>query len=128
MRPTRAILLTVALLLCSFSFGGAATEQTAGSAEKSAKRSEHWSLQPLKKPELPRGNFRNPIDAFITEALTKKGLAMSAVSDRRTLIRRLSFDLLGLPPTPEEIDAFLKNRSARAYEELVEHLLASPRY
>jgi hypothetical protein len=71
---------------------------------------------------------RNPIDAFILHRLEKQGMKPSPEADRRTLLRRLSFDLLGLPPTPAEIDAFLHDRSPDAYERLVERLLASPCY
>ena len=71
---------------------------------------------------------RNPIDAFITARLEKEGLKPSAEADRTTLIRRLSFDLLGLPPTPEEVQSFLKDSSPVAYEKLVDRFLASPRY
>ena len=71
---------------------------------------------------------RNPIDGFIRSKLAEQGLTPSPEADRRTLIRRLSFDLIGLPPTPEETSAFLADKSADAYERLVERLLASPRY
>ncbi len=94
-----------------------------------------WSLQEVVRPavpELPPGETsswpRNEIDRFIIEGLHKRSLAPTPEADRRTLIRRLSFDLLGLPPTPEEIDAFEKDTSADAYERLVERLLASPHY
>ena len=101
---------------------------------KSARtRSEHWSLQPLKAPKVPvvgsaQRSLRNPIDAFILARLITNSLALSPEADRATLIRRLNFDLIGLPPTPEEIDAFVASKSPRAYEELVERLLASPHY
>ena len=89
----------------------------------------HWSFQPLKIPAVPRGGKEsNPIDSFINARLAEKGLSMSAAADRVTLIRRLSFDLVGLPPTPREIDEFVHNKSPRAYEDLVDRLLASPRY
>ena len=71
---------------------------------------------------------RTPIDAFILSELEKRGLSPSPEADRRTLIRRLTFDLLGLPPTPEEIDAFVGDPSPDAYESLVDRLLASPHY
>ncbi len=90
-----------------------------------------WSLQPLVRPSVPAislGWVNNPIDAFILDRLDKQGMKPSAEADRRTLIRRLSFDLLGLPPTPAEIDAFVHDRSPDAYERLVERLLASPHY
>ena len=90
-------------------------------------RSEHWSLQPFRAPTLP-GNGGNAIDAFIGARLAKDSLALSPEADRATLIRRLSFDLIGLPPSPEEIAAFVKSESPRAFEELVDRLLASPQY
>ena len=99
-----------------------------------ASQSDWWSLKPLLRPAVPRvgvvktGWAANAIDAFILAKLGEKGLAPSPEADRRTLIRRLSFDLLGLPPEPEEVDAFENDRSADAYERLVERLLASPNY
>jgi mono/diheme cytochrome c family protein len=90
-----------------------------------------WSLQPLAKPEPPRLEstwVRTPIDAFILARLQREGLGPSAEADRRTLIRRLTFDLHGLPPTPEEVAAFLADAASDAYERLVDRLLASPRY
>ncbi|RUL87618.1 DUF1553 domain-containing protein [Tautonia sociabilis] len=91
-----------------------------------------WSLSPLTRPEIPSvratEGIRNPIDAFIRSRLEAEGLAPSPEADRRTLIRRLTFDLLGLPPTPEEIDAFLADDHPDAYDRLVDRLLASPRY
>jgi hypothetical protein len=71
---------------------------------------------------------RNPIDAFVLANLEKRGLTFSPPADRRTLIRRIYFDLIGLPPTPEEIDAFLNDLAPNAYEKLVERLLESPRF
>ncbi len=90
-------------------------------------RSEHWSLQPLRDPPVAE-NGGSAIDAFIASRLAKDGLALSPEADRTTLIRRLSFDLIGLPPSPEEIAAFVKNESPTAYAELVDRLLASPHY
>ena len=90
-----------------------------------------WSLKPVSHPEPPRSNSkwpRSPIDAFILAKLREQGLSPSPEADRRTLIRRLTYDLHGLPPTPEEIDAFLADEAANAYEKLVDRLLASPRY
>jgi mono/diheme cytochrome c family protein len=92
----------------------------------------HWAYQPLKNPPTPavkqRDWVRAPIDAFVLAQLEAKGLTPSPPADRRTLIRRLSFDLIGLPPTPAEIDAFLADTSPEAYEKVVERLLASPHY
>jgi len=91
-----------------------------------ANPADWWSFQPLKKPTVPAGV--NPIDALVRATLSSKGLSPSPLADRRTLIRRLYFDLTGLPPTPEEVDAFLKDDSPQAYDTLVDRLLASPHY
>ena len=88
-----------------------------------------WSLQPIRRPAVPavkdRQWGRTPIDAFLLAGLEAKGLAPAPEADRRTLIRRVTFDLTGLPPTPEEIDAFLTDAAADAYDKLVDRLLAS---
>jgi hypothetical protein len=93
----------------------------------------HWAYTPLLKPEVPAirnppAPVRNPIDAFILEKLAAKNLRPSPEADRRTLLRRLSLDLTGLPPSPEEVDAFVNDNSPRAYERQVERLLNSPHY
>jgi len=97
----------------------------AGPKVADAKQS-HWAFQPVRRPEVPAK--ANAIDFLVSAKLAERGLALSAEADRRTLIRRLNFDLIGLPPTPEEIDAFIADADPRAYEKLVERLLASPRY
>src|SRR5262245_38257669 len=95
-------------------------------------RQTHWAYQPVHRPALP--SVRAPkwlhgrLDAFVLARLEGAGLSPSAQADRRTLIRRLSFDLLGLPPTPEEVEAFSTDTSPDAYGRLVDRLLASPRY
>ena len=86
-----------------------------------------WSLTPLVKPTVP-GGAANPLDAFIFAKLAEKHLAPSPEADRRTLIRRLCYDLTGMPPTAEEVETFVADRDAQAYEKLVERLLASPRH
>jgi len=92
-------------------------------------QSAHWSLQRLNEPVAPQTREGiSPIDAFVTARLATNGLALSPAADRATLIRRLSFDLIGLPASPREIDDFVQNQSPKAYEELVERLLASPHY
>ncbi|MFM8893038.1 MAG: DUF1549 domain-containing protein, partial [Planctomycetia bacterium] len=94
-----------------------------------ARRRQWWSLQPIRRPEVPAAAAgTHPIDAFIGRSLAEKGLTPSPPADRRTLIRRLSFDLTGLPPSPEEVEAFVADGSPHAYEALVERRLASPRY
>lgn len=90
-----------------------------------------WSLQPLTKPSVPESSddwVRTPIDAFVLQQLQQQGLEYSEEADRRTLMRRLSFDLLGLPPTPEEVDAFVADPDPRAYEKLVDRFLKSEHY
>jgi mono/diheme cytochrome c family protein len=91
-----------------------------------------WSFQPIRRPDVPRagpsGLARTPVDAFLLARLQQRGLSFAPEADRRTLIRRLTFDLTGLPPTPEEVDAFLADPAPDAYERLVDGLLASPRY
>jgi hypothetical protein len=91
-----------------------------------------WSLQPIRRPAIPavkdRSLPRNSIDAFLLAALEAKGLSFAPEADRRTLIRRVTFDLVGLPPTPEEIDAFVSDTRPDACERVVDRLLASPHY
>ncbi|MBI3416069.1 MAG: DUF1553 domain-containing protein [Verrucomicrobia bacterium] len=93
---------------------------------------QHWAFKAPMLPALPAVKskrwVRNPIDQFIFAKLEQKNLTPAPEADRRTLIRRLSFDLLGLPPSSAEVDAFEKDRRANAYERLVERLLASPHY
>ncbi len=87
-----------------------------------------WSLKPVVKHAPPGRAAANPIDAFISARLEREQLTMSSEADRRTLCRRVYFDLIGLPPTPAEIDAFVADPGPGAYEELVDRLLADPRH
>ena len=94
---------------------------------------EHWAWNPPKRPILPHSTesaewARNGIDHFILDRLLLEGLQPAPAADRHTLIRRLSLDLTGLPPSPEEVDAFLSDSSSAAYEKLVDRLLKSPHY
>ena len=92
----------------------------------------HWAYVAPERHPIPvvkqASWVRNPIDAFILGKLEAKGIAPSPEADRRTLIRRLSLDLIGLPPTPSDVDAFIKDKDPRAYERLVDRLLESPHY
>lgn len=92
----------------------------------------HWSFRPRSRPPVPALTdaewVRNDLDAFILQRLRKQKLPPAAEADRVTLIRRLTFDLIGLPPTPEQIDAFVRDPADDAYEKLVERLLASPHH
>ncbi len=96
------------------------------------RKTDHWSFQPLTRPATPQVTNprwpRNPIDAFVLARLEAAGLQPSAEADRATLVRRLSLDLLGLPPTVEQVDEFLCDSGCDAYGRLVDRLLASPHY
>src|ERR1051326_2120983 len=93
---------------------------------------EYWAFRPLTNPRVPQvrstAAVKTPVDVFLLSALEKKGLAFAPPIDRRRLIRRVSLDLLGLPPTPAEVEAFVADPDPRAYEKLVDRLLASPHY
>ena len=89
----------------------------------------HWAYQPITKPAVPKiDGVTNPIDAFIRAKLREKGIAPASPADRMTLIRRLSYDLTGLPPTPAEADAFAADTSPDAYAKLVDRLMGMPQY
>jgi len=94
--------------------------------------SNHWAFQPVKRPPVPKvknqGWVRNPIDAFAAAKQEEKKVVPLAPAEKPVLLRRVYLDLIGLPPTPEEIRAFLANGSPTAYEKVVDGLLASPRY
>ncbi len=100
--------------------------------DQGAKWDSHWAYVPPKRPELPaagQGTWaRNPIDQFILARLEREGLKPSPEADPLALLRRVTYDLTGLPPTPAEVDAFLADKSPDAYERRVDALLASPRY
>ncbi len=109
-----------------------------GGAMAKAKAAEawrlHWAFQPVKKPAPPivqhSDRVQNPIDAFILAELDSRRLTLAPVADRRTLLRRATFDLIGLPPTPQEIDAFESDTDADApaFAKVIDRLLASPHY
>ncbi|SVC77886.1 uncharacterized protein METZ01_LOCUS330740, partial [marine metagenome] len=92
----------------------------------------HWAFQPITKPNLPEVKnkewIRNPIDQFILARLEAKGLSPSPIASEHTLVRRLSLDLIGLPPEPKEVEAFRKDKAPDAYIKLVKRLVASPHY
>src|SRR5207302_1442636 len=95
-------------------------------------RRKHWAFQPLKTYAVPAVLHKNwprsPIDHFLLAKLEATGLAPAEPTDKRTLIRRATYDLIGLPPTPAEIDSFLADDSPQAFEKVVDRLLASPHY
>ena len=92
----------------------------------------HWSFKPPVRPKLPAVKnarwVKTPIDAFILAKLEAAGIAPSPEADRLTLIRRVTLDLTGLPPTPDEVEAFVSDATPDAYERLVDRLLASPHF
>lgn len=92
----------------------------------------YWFFQPVKRPDVPTVQAKelvaNEIDAFLLAKLEPMGLSLAAEADRRTLIRRAHFDLIGLPPTPERVEAFVADQAPDAFARLIEELLASPHY
>ena len=97
-------------------------------AKPSIARAAHWAYVAPKRPRLPNVRASNPIDKFVLARLQKEGLKPSPAADRVTLIRRVTLDLIGLPPTPAEVDAFVNDRSPNAYEKVVDRLFANPHY
>ena len=96
-----------------------------------AAEKKHWAYQPVRDPQPPAAvspEWKTPIDRFIKAKLDEKGLKAFARTDKRTLLRRVTYDLTGLPPTPEEVDAFVADVSPKALEKVVDRLLASPAY
>jgi hypothetical protein len=106
----------------------------AGLETYTAAERRHWAFQKRQRPEPPTPAaadaawIKNPIDAFVIAKLRKEGLAPAPKADRATLIRRVTFDLTGLPPTPAEVTAFVTDKRPDAYEKLIDRLLASPQY
>lgn len=111
-----------------------ATDDDANEPESSVgqQQSDHWAFRPPLRPAVPTVStserVRNPIDAFVIAALEAKGLSLSAEASREVLLRRASFDLIGLPPSPDEVRAFLADLDENAYDQLIDRLLASDHY
>ena len=112
-----------------------ASSDTSGTAEASKNEqpvTRHWAFVPPQRPPVPQVNDdgwgRSPVDAFILQELEKRGIRPSPPADRRTLLRRVYLDLIGLPPTAEEVEGFLQDKSAGAYGRVVEDLLSRPQY
>ena len=120
------------LMLGIISLAPAADPAPVDEPPLTAKDRNHWAFKPPVRPKAPTVHepawVRNPVDAFILARLGKEGLHPSPRADKRTLLRRASFDLTGLPPTLKEIDDFLGDTSADAYDKVVDRLLSSPRY
>jgi Protein of unknown function (DUF1553)/Protein of unknown function (DUF1549)/Planctomycete cytochrome C len=96
--------------------------------ELAKKKSDHWSFQPLHRPAVPLPSEVIPIDGFVLKRLSKDGLSLSPPAEKRRLIRRLYLVMHGLPPTPQQVDEFLKDKGEDAWPRLVERVLESPRY
>ncbi len=89
---------------------------------------KHWAFQPIQRPAPPEPGAENPIDRFILAKLKARGLQFAPPASKGVLIRRVTLDLIGLPPTPQEVDAFIADQSPDAYQKLIDRLLASPHY
>ena len=96
--------------------------------ESGAKYEKHWAFVPPVKSDIPRSDVSHPIDAFVRATLAQNNLSPTQEADKATLYRRLSFDLIGLPPSPEDLAEFLADDSPNAYENAVDRLLDSPHY
>jgi hypothetical protein len=103
-----------------------------GTVQSPNSDSKHWAFEPVRCPQVPAVRDaswpRTPIDRFILAKLEANGLAPAPPADRLTLLRRVTFDLIGLPPAPEEIEAFVSDASSDAFDKVIERLLASPHY
>src|ERR1051326_7085480 len=100
----------------------------ATSGQSSPAGSTWWAFRSPVKSTVPKAGVANSIDNFLLAKLHDKGLSFAPAADRRTLIRRVTFDLTGLPPSPEEVDAFTNDRSKDAWTKVIDRLLTSPRY
>ncbi len=133
MRPTSGLCCFVFLsVAAAFGAGGENTTAITGKDPFTPAQRKYWAFQPVHRADAPlvrnTGWGANQIDRFILAKLEAKGIQPAPAADRITLLRRVSFDLTGLPPTPEEVDAFLADQSVNAYEKVVDRLLASPHY
>ncbi len=131
-----AIALLTISFLCAHAGESPSSEGVDAGLGKASSRDEaarkHWSFQSVRRPKLPEVRDRRwvstPLDAFVLAGLERAGLEPAAPADKATLLRRVSLDLIGLPPTPAEVDEFLADSTAGAYARVVERLLASPHY
>lgn len=132
MKSRRALPIWVGAVVSAWAASGAGLESAADHSPASGSgattnNTRSWALLSLTRPAVPRGPS-HPIDAFVRAKLDQRGIRGSSEADRRTLARRLHFDLTGLPPTAEAVEAFVADRDPRAYDAMVDRLLASPQY
>lgn len=129
--PSSKRKMTIAVLISAWALA-AASPEIAQKDVFSASQRKLWSLQKVARPGVPAVKDKDwvstPVDAFVLSRLESKALQPSKPADRVTLLRRVSLDLIGLPPTPEEVDAFVADQSPNAWEKLIDRLLASPQY
>ena len=120
------------VILLGASILSAAASRPALAADADPAEQRHWSYRPIVRPDVPpaagRAWARNAIDLFVLRRLLREGIVPSPVAGRETLIRRVTLDLIGLPPTPREVAAFIKDKRPGAYQRVVDRLLASPHY
>ncbi|MBY0456557.1 MAG: PSD1 and planctomycete cytochrome C domain-containing protein, partial [Gemmataceae bacterium] len=133
MPPNKPLPADVVAVLAEWVKAGAALPADIGKEPAAGDPKKHWAFQPVKEPAVPqirnpKHEIRNEIDAFVLAKLRDKGLSLAPRADKRTLVRRAYFDLTGLPPRAEEVEAFVKDDSPDAWEKLLDKLLASPQY
>src|SRR5262249_16923850 len=127
MPPDKALTAEQVATLETWIRNGAAYPESPSAAPKNA--APHWAFQPIHEPRIPDNpSTQNPIDALVAANLESTGLNLSPRADKRTLIRRAFFDLIGLPPTWEQVNDFERDESPLAFEKIVDQLLASPHY
>ena len=121
-------LLCCLVLTAAAASSEGATARDPGGSVFTAYQLKHWAFQPIGTPAVPVGQYRNGVDAFVATKLAERGIAPASRARKVALIRRATFDLHGIPPTPDEVDAFLSDHSPGAFARVIERLLASPRY
>jgi hypothetical protein len=134
MPPGKAVKLSAGQIavLRGWIDAGAKSDQPESAEPVFTAARQHWAFRPLRRPALPavrdRSRAASPVDLFLTARLEEKGLTYAPEADRPALLRRASLDLIGLPPTPEELDSFLADTSPDAWEKVIDRLLASPHF
>ena len=126
-RKIGPILCCAAILACTAIASGA-TASITGEPQFPEHQRSHWAFQPVADPDVPTSSGSHPVDAFVAARLHSEGIRPAAPADRTALIRRATFDLHGLPPTPSEVRAFVEDDSPDAFAKVIDRLLASPRY